>query len=47
MSRITRERNAAILAELSAAGYGEQMLEISGALAQRIGEGAKAEATPV
>lgn len=42
-----RERNAAILAELSAAGYGEQMLEISGALAQRIGEGAKAEATPV
>ena len=37
-ARAARERNAAILAELSAAGFGDQMMAISAALAARIGE---------
>ena len=37
-ARAARERNAAILAELSAAGFGDQMLAIDRALAARIGE---------
>lgn len=38
--RAARERNAAIMAELSAAGYGEQMLALSQAFDQKLGAAA-------
>lgn len=45
-ARSARERNAPILAELAAAGFGEQMMQISAALAQRIGDAQAAASTP-